>query len=112
MRAAIRGRRQGIAMRRAAKVDSNHHDIVKAYRKGGWSVYSTAQLGDGFPDLVVAPPWDFDGVFLIEVKQPKGKTRDKQDQFAKAFPVKVIRTVEDAEEHMEDAHLEHAGDWL
>lgn len=93
-------------MRRRAKVDQNQSDIVDAYRSGGWSVRSTAQLGDGFPDLVVAPPWESDYVFLVEVKRPKArKERSKaaQDAFAQAFPVAVVKTVADVHEHMERA---------
>jgi hypothetical protein len=90
-------------MRRRAKVDSNQDEIVTAYRDAGWSVRSTAQLGEGFPDLVVAPPWDADYVFLVEVKRPKGKTREKQDAFAAFFPVKIVRTVGDVEIHIAEA---------
>jgi hypothetical protein len=38
---------------RAAKVDSNHADIVKALRTCGASVQSLATVGDGCPDLAV-----------------------------------------------------------
>ena len=41
-------------MRRAARVDSNHIEIVKAFRKLGCSVLSLASLGKGVPDLLVA----------------------------------------------------------
>lgn len=40
-------------MRRAAKVDANQAEIVKALREAGYSVAITSQLGCGFPDLVV-----------------------------------------------------------
>lgn len=40
-------------MRRAAKVDANQAEIVKALRDAGYSVAITSQLGGGFPDLVV-----------------------------------------------------------
>lgn len=91
-------------MRRRAKVDANQEAIVDAYRVAGWSVRSTAPLGEGFPDLVVSPPWDADYVFLVEVKIPKGKSRQKQDAFALAFPVKVVRTIDDAIAHMRAAY--------
>ena len=41
-------------MRRAAKVDTSHGPIRDYLRSIGWSVYSTAALGDDFPDLIVA----------------------------------------------------------
>lgn len=40
-------------MRRAAKVDANHSEIVTALRKIGATVTSTAAVGKGFPDLAV-----------------------------------------------------------
>lgn len=40
-------------MRRAAKVDANHSEIVAALRKIGATVTSTAAVGKGFPDLAV-----------------------------------------------------------
>jgi Holliday junction resolvase len=40
-------------MRRAAKLDDNHHEVTDYLRKAGWDVYSTASLGHGFPDLIV-----------------------------------------------------------
>ncbi len=54
-------------MRRAAKVDANHNEIVQAARAVGCSVWSTAAVGKGFPDLVVACPRTFQN-WLIEVK--------------------------------------------
>lgn len=40
-------------MRRAAKVDINQKEIVKAIRKVGYSVSHTHQIGQGFPDIIV-----------------------------------------------------------
>ena len=52
-------------MRRKGRVDANHLDICHALRKGGLSVFSTASLGDGFPDAVAG----FRGSnYLIEIK--------------------------------------------
>jgi hypothetical protein len=52
-------------MRRAAKVDRNHQEIVAALRDVGASVLSLAPLGRGAPDLLVG----FRGqVYLLEVK--------------------------------------------
>ena len=52
-------------MRRAAKIDANQTEIVKALRKFGASVQSLASTGKGCPDLLVG----FRGVnWLLEVK--------------------------------------------
>ena len=40
-------------MRRAAKVDANQAQIVKALREAGCTVQSLAAVGDGCPDLLV-----------------------------------------------------------
>ena len=39
---------------RAKKVDTSHPAIRDHLRSIGWSVYSTASIGDDFPDLIVA----------------------------------------------------------
>ena len=52
-------------MRRAAKVDANHGEIVEALRAEGASVQSLAGVGAGCPDLAVG----LAGMsFLIEIK--------------------------------------------
>ena len=43
-------------MRRAAKVDANHAEIVKALRDAGCGVVDMAPMGKGVPDLLVHPP--------------------------------------------------------
>ena len=43
-----------IPMRRAARTDSNHTDIVDGLRQIGCSVLSLAAVGKGVPDLLVA----------------------------------------------------------
>ena len=40
-------------MRRAARTDGNHAEVVKALRAIGASVADTSGVGAGFPDLVV-----------------------------------------------------------
>jgi Holliday junction resolvase len=40
-------------MRRAANIDANQPDIVKALRQAGASVTSLAGVGNGVPDLLV-----------------------------------------------------------
>lgn len=52
-------------MRRAAKIDANQTEIVKALRKFGASVQSLASTGKGCPDLLVG----FRGMnWLLEIK--------------------------------------------
>jgi len=41
-------------LRVRARKDSNHNEIVKAFRQLGASVHDTAQLGAGFPDICAA----------------------------------------------------------
>ena len=56
-------------MRRAARTDSNHLELVKAFRTLGCSVLSLAAVGKGVPDLLVS----IKGItWLVEVKMPKG----------------------------------------
>jgi hypothetical protein len=54
-------------VRRAAKVDGNHVEIVDALRAAGFSVESLARVGGGCPDLLVGA---FGANVLIEVKVP------------------------------------------
>lgn len=67
-------------MRRAAKKDANHQEIVSALLRLGFSVMDTAAVGQGFPDLVVARA----GVnFLVEIKdggKPPSARRLTRDQ--------------------------------
>jgi Holliday junction resolvase len=52
-------------MRRAARTDSNHAEIVKAFRALGCTVLDLSQLGSGCPDILVGT-----GVHnvLVEIK--------------------------------------------
>jgi Holliday junction resolvase len=67
-------------MRRAAKVDRNQPEIVKALRQVGACVQSLAAVGDGVPDLLVG----FQGqTVLVEVKdgeRPKSERQLTDDQ--------------------------------
>ena len=67
-------------MRRAAKVDGNHSEIVAEFRRLGASVQSLAAVGKGVPDLLVG--YQARNI-LVEVKMPKGKlTPDQQAWFS------------------------------
>lgn len=62
-------------MRRAARVDANHGEIVAALRKIGATVTSTAGVGNGFPDLAVG--WR-GMTLLLEVKDGSKPPSAKQ----------------------------------
>jgi len=52
-------------MRKYARKDSNHKEIIQAFRDLGATVFDTASLGSGFPDCVLG----FRGVnVLVEIK--------------------------------------------
>lgn len=82
-------------MRRRAKVDGNHAEIVDAFRKAGCSVVSLAPIGGGVPDLIVGS----DGYnVMVEVKQPKGQRNLLQRQFDHEWNgwIEVIRSTDEA----------------
>ena len=85
-------------MRKRAKVDSTHGEIVAAFRQAGWQVLSLATLGNGAPDLLVYgyAPTRGRGIHLIEVKRPKGKLRHEQELFGARWPVTVLRSADEA----------------
>lgn len=82
-------------MRRAAKVDANHGEIVAALQKIGASVQSLAQIGQGCPDVLVAFR---NAMFLLEIKSGKGKPNELQKRWHITWcaPVHVVYTPDDA----------------
>jgi len=62
-------------MRRAAKVDANHKQIVTALRRCGCSVQDLSAVGEGCPDLLV-------GVggknLLLEVKDGEKRASERK----------------------------------
>jgi hypothetical protein len=76
-------------VRRAAKVDLNHREIVEALRKLPCEVLSLAPVGSGCPDILAL----FRGrLVLLEVKQPGEKQNAAQLAFASRWPVSVVRS--------------------
>lgn len=74
-------------MRRAAKVDDNQLEIVKALRDMGCSVESLAAVGKGVPDLLIGYR---SSNYLIEVKDgakvpSKQKLTDDQIEWHEAW---------------------------
>lgn len=62
-------------VRRAAKTDRNHRDIVTALRMAGWSVQSLAGLAGGVPDVLAGKG----GVnVLIEIKDGQRPPSDRR----------------------------------
>ena len=65
-------------MRRAAKVDANHAEIVKALRSIGCSVLDLSRVGQGCPDLLVAVRGQ---MILLECKLPRERLNARQQRF-------------------------------
>lgn len=95
-------------MRRRAKIDANQPEIVRVLRDAGYVVHSIAQLGNGFPDLLVGKGkknW------LFEIKDPSQKpsqrklTDDERGWHAAwTGQVNVIETAGEAILVMEKSH--------
>lgn len=89
-------------MRRRARIDANHGDIVNAFRRFGASVHSLAAVGSGVPDLLCG--WR-GKTYLVEVKdgsKPKSAQQLTPDQVAFAHgwrgdTVHIARCCEDVE---------------
>lgn len=91
----------GADVRRAAKVDDNHRDIVRGLRAVGAFVQSLAKVGDGCPDLLVG----FRGeTFIMEEKNPaqlpsKRRLNERQQAWHRQWvgrPAHVVETLADA----------------
>lgn len=95
-------------MRRAAKVDRNHGEVVEALRSAGCSVQSLATVGRGCPDLLVG----YAGMWLLfEVKDgTKSPSRRRltpdQEEWIKASrggPVWLITSIHEALDALEQS---------
>lgn len=77
---------------RHGRRDSTHRAIKAALVSVGATVCDTADLGGGFPDLVVG----YKGrTYLLEVKGPRGRLEASQDAFRlrwRGGPLNVVRT--------------------
>jgi len=82
-------------MRRAARKDANHNEIARAFERMGCDVLDLSGVGKDCPDLLVRVR-AIDRWMLVEVKTPKGRIKPGQAAFAERWPVKVVRTIEDA----------------
>ena len=92
-------------MRRAARTDRNHQDIVSEFRRLGCHVVSLAALGSGVPDLLVTirhRAHEYVRTLLVEIKDgskaPSARvlTPDQQG-FHKAWPgeLAIVTSVDD-----------------
>lgn len=76
--------------------DHNQAEIVRALRDCGYQVLTMHAVGGGFPDLIVAKN---ERVWLLEVKQPKGRLTPHQVEFVKTWsgpPVYIVHSVAEA----------------
>lgn len=83
-------------MRRAAKVDSNHAELVAIFKELGASVLSLAPVGRGVPDLLIS----VDGInWLVEIKSGNNKPNALQREWYEGWQggISVIRDREGAE---------------
>ena len=88
-------------MRRASRTDRNHSQVVGALRALGCLVHSTAAVGGGFPDLIIALPNRLGRrLVLCEIKNgalaasAQALTLE-QVKFHALWPVTIIRSVDD-----------------
>ncbi len=89
-------------MRRAANLDTNHGEIVNAFRGLGCSVQSLAGCGSGVPDLLVGVPGNPALNLLVEVKAfPAGTVKGEPNEEQRVWHsewrghVAVVRSLED-----------------
>ena len=69
-------------MRRAARVDANHKQIVQGLRSSGCTVQDLSAVGKGCPDILVGR----NGInILIEIKTKKGKLTARQVEWHQSW---------------------------
>jgi hypothetical protein len=92
-------------MRRAARIDSNHTEIVKHFRYCGATVLSLAAMGKGVPDLLVS--WR-NVTWLVEIKAGKGKQNEDQQDFEKQWAgcMALVRSSEEVENVMRQMNFQ------
>lgn len=90
-------------IRRAAKKDANHAEIVDALRAAGCGVCDLAAVGGGVPDLLVCGPVYPFPACLIEIKDgakpPSArKLTPDQERFHAAWkgPIHVVTSADEA----------------
>lgn len=91
---------------RGKKVDTTHGTIRDHLRADGWTVRSTAVVGDDFPDLAVARNGF---TALVECKSPGKRLTDGQTEFKRKWAGVVVCARDGAEAA---AELERAETYL
>jgi Holliday junction resolvase len=80
---------------RAKKVDSNHKQIVEAFRQLGCSVFDTSGVGRGFPDLLIGKAFK---TVLVEIKSSdKAKFTKHQKEFMVHWKGSTVCRIQDIE---------------
>lgn len=79
-------------MRRAAKVDGNHRELLDLARRLGGYVIDTKSVGRGCPDAFcfIRTHWR-----AVEIKQGKGKLTTAQQTLHAMVPITIWRTEAD-----------------
>lgn len=73
--------------RHIAKKDDNHNEIKNNLEACGFSVWDTHQLGNNFPDMIVACRGE---TAVVEIKATKGKLTEGQDEFKSLWQGKHV----------------------
>jgi len=96
-----------VVVRRAARVDANHGEIVQALRAHGAYVQDSSRMGGGFPDLVCGYAGK---TVLIEVKRPGGSIEKKLTEHQREWisrwcggKVWLVSTPEEAIQALEES---------
>ena len=81
----------------AARVDSNHGEIVEALVGHGCKIIDLSGVGKGVPDIMVwIPLWG--RWVLIEIKSSRGKLNERQRKWHEEFKNCMVFVVRSAEE--------------
>lgn len=67
-------------MRRAAKIDSNQHEIIDVFKRYGFSVLMLHQLGHGCPDILIGKHKQNTLVEIKDGNKSKSKRKLTEDQ--------------------------------
>ena len=70
---------------RHGRIDGTQREMMDAARAAGAHVFSMADMGDGFPDLLIYCPWS-DSYYLIECKSKCGRLTDAQQRWHTTYP--------------------------
>lgn len=86
----------------AKRTDNNHRAVIEQFKRQGWGVIDTHELGKGFPDIIVYDPrmWGFTKRYyvmhLIEIKNGNAKYTADEIKFMEKHPiVETVRCLED-----------------